>query len=115
MVSARPVYRPPLAPKSHRLPARVYWRRRAIVLLGAITLVVVGYLGISLAFALHNPSYGVSYSARAAEWGRQHGIGGVVTWIETEYYKLNPPKVGGNPHGHVFGTGSTLSSVRCQR
>ena len=112
MVSARPVYRPPLAPKSHRLPARVYWRRRAIALLGAVTLVVVGYLGISLAFALHNPSYGVSYSARAAEWGRQHGIGGLVTWIETEYYKLNPPKVGGPvPKGTSFGTGPTKVSI----
>ena len=111
MVSTRPVYRPPLAPKSHRLPAKVYWRRRAIVLLGAITLVVVGYLGVSLAFALHNPSYGVSYSARAAEWGRQHGLGGMVTWIETEYYKLNPPKVGGKPQGHVFGTGPTKVSI----
>ena len=65
MVSTRPVYRPPLAPKSHRLPAKVYWRRRAIVLLGAITLVVVGYLGVSLAFALHNPC--LLYTSDAAD------------------------------------------------
>ena len=112
MVSTRPVYRPPLAPKSHRLPAKVYWRRRAIVLLAAITLMVIGYLGISLAFALHNPSYGVSYSARAAEWGRQHGMGGLVTWVETEYYKLNPPKTGGAPpKGTSFGNGPTKVSI----
>ncbi len=108
MVSARPVYRPPTAPKSHRLPAKVYWRRRAIVLLAAITLAVVGYLGITLAFALNNPTYGVSYAARGAEWGRQHGLGGFVTWIETEYYKLNPPKVGGTVKGkNAFGHGQT--------
>jgi hypothetical protein len=111
MVSSRPVYRPPTAPSSHRLPTYVYWRRRAIVTLSAITLVVVAYFGITLAFALNNPSYGVSYMARGAEWGRQHGIGGFVTWIETEYYKLNPPKTGGKPPAGSFGTGTTKVNV----
>jgi hypothetical protein len=83
MVISRPVYRPPSAPSNSRLPDHVYWRRRAIVLLAAITFMVFSYLGVTLAFALHNPSYGVSYSARAAEWGRQHGLGGFVTWVET--------------------------------
>jgi hypothetical protein len=84
------------------LPSRVYWRRRAIVALAAVTLVVVGYLGISLGFALVNQSYGASYSARAAEWGRQHGMGGFITWVETEYYKLHPAKVGGAPPANSF-------------
>ena len=35
----------------------------------------------------------------AAEWGRQHGLGPVVTWFETEWYKLHPAKVGGQPTG----------------
>jgi hypothetical protein len=105
---ARPVYRPPSPPQHHRLPAYVYWRRRALVLLAAFTLCVGGYLGVTLAFALHNPSYGVSTQARAAEWGRQHGLGGFVTWIETEWYKLHPPLRGGHPHGkHIFGQGQT--------
>jgi hypothetical protein len=111
MVSTRPVYRPPAPPKSHRLPTRVYWRRRAIVALAAITLVVVGYLGITLAFALNNPSYGVSLQARGAEWGRQHGLGGVVTWIETEWYRLHPPKIGGAPPLSQLGTGPTAVNV----
>ena len=111
MDSVRPVYRPPSAPRSHRLPARVYWRRRAVVALSMVTIVVVGYLGTSLAFALNNPTYGVSMMARGAEWGRQHGVGGFVTWIETEYYKLNPPKVGGNPSLAAFGAGSTAVTV----
>ena len=108
---ARPVYRPPSAPRSHRLPPVVYWRRRAIVTLGALTLVVVGYLGVTLAFALNNPTYGVSYMARAAEWGRGHGLGTVITWAETEYYKLNPPKRGGNPGHGAFGSGPTRVNV----
>ena len=111
MVYSRPVYRPPSAPRNHRLPAQVYWRRRAIVLLGAVTLSILGYLGVTLAFALNNPSYGVSYSARAAEWGRQHGIGFIVTWAEAELYKLNPPKRGGNPASGSFGSGQIASKV----
>ncbi len=31
--------------------------------------------GVTLGFALNNPSYGVSLQARMAEWGRQHGLG----------------------------------------
>jgi hypothetical protein len=123
MISSPPAYRPPSAPRSRRLPAQVYWRRRAIVLLAAVTLAVVGYLGVSLAFALTNQSYGASYSARAAEWGRQHGLGGLVTWVETEYYKLHPAKVGGKPppnsfvptgpsSGTVSGTGGLPAPVR---
>jgi hypothetical protein len=105
---ARPVYRPPSPPQHHRLPAHVYWRRRAVVLLAVVTLSIGGYLGVTLAFALHNPSYGASLQARAAEWGRQHGLGGFVTWAETEWYKLHPAKKGSEPKGqHVFGVGQT--------
>ncbi len=111
MVISRPVYRPPSAPSNNRLPARVYWRRRAIVILAAVTLVVVGYLGITLALALNNPGYGASYSARAAEWGRQHGLGSLVTWVETEWNKLNPAKIGGNPSKGSYGSGATKVNV----
>jgi hypothetical protein len=89
----------------------VYWRRRAIVALSVVTIVVVGYFGTTLAFALTNQSYGVTYMARIAEWGRQHGIGGFVTWAETEYYKLNPPKVGGKPPLNAFGSGPSTVKV----
>ena len=107
MAHARPAYRPPHAPQSRRLPQRVYWFRRAVVLLALATIVVVGYLGITLGFALGNPSYGVSYAARAAEWGRQHGFGAVVTWAEDEYYSHHPPTVGGQPSASAFGSGPT--------
>jgi len=74
------------------------------VALASVTIIFVGYLGISLAFALNNPTYGVSAMARAAEWGRSHGLGTVITWAETEYYKLNPPKKGGVPNKGAFGS-----------
>jgi hypothetical protein len=75
------------------------------VLVASVTLIVVFYLGTTLVMALMNQSYGASTSARAAEWGRQHGFGAVVTWIENEYYSLNPPKKGGRPSINAFGHG----------
>ena len=111
MDSLRPAYRPPAAPRHQRLPTVVYWRRRAIVTLSVVTLVVLVYLGGTLAFALNNPTYGVSYMARAAEWGRQHGMGTIITWVESEYYRLNPPKVGGSPSAGSFGTGKVAVNV----
>jgi hypothetical protein len=66
---------------------------------------------VTLAFALANPSYGTSLSARAAEWGRGHGFGAIVTWVEAEAYRLNPPKVGGAPSISSFGSGPTAVKV----
>lgn len=75
------------------------------------TITLFGYYGVTLAVALTNQSYGSSIAARVAEWGRSHGIGGIVTWAETEWYKLNPPKKGGVPPKGSFGTGPTRVSV----
>ena len=111
MVLERPLYRPPAAPQPRRQSQAVYWRRRAITVLAVVTIVVVGYLGVTLGFALMNQSYGASFSARAAEWGRQHSLGGFVTWVESEWYKLNPPKVGGRPPAGSFGVGPTAVKV----
>jgi len=114
MVYERPAYRPPHPPgaRTHRYPPYVYWRRRAIVLLALATFITFMYLAVTLFFALLNPSYGVSESARAAEWGRQHGLGGVVTWAESELYKLNKPKTGGKPPAGSFGTGATTKKYQ---
>ena len=110
MDSPKHAYRPPVAPKSRRHSAFVYWRRRVLVALLTTFVVVVGYLGITLGFALTNQGYGVSLQARFAEWGRQHGLGREVTWAESEYYRLHPAKVGGKYLG-TFGSGATRVSV----
>src|SRR5664280_250273 len=113
MVYMRPAYRPPSPPRprTHRLPAHVYWRRRAIVLLALATIIVLIYFATTLFFALLNPTYGTSLSARAAEWGRQHSMGAVVTWAEKELYRINPPKTGGAPPKGSFGAGATVKTV----
>jgi hypothetical protein len=80
--------------------------RRAIVLLALFTVTLFGYYAVTLGVALTNQSYGSSLSARAAEWGRSHGLGPVVNWVEAEAYRLNPPKKGGVPPKGAFGSGS---------
>jgi hypothetical protein len=71
------------------------------------TVAVFAYMGITLVMYLNNPSYGVSMSARAAEWGRDHGLGGMVAWAEQQLYSFNPPKDGGKPQKGAFGHGAT--------
>jgi hypothetical protein len=78
-------------------------RRTLLVAFGAVFI----WFAISFGSALTNPSYGTSLMARAAEWGRDHHLGTVVTWFEEEYYKLNPPKVGGAPSRSAFTDGTT--------
>jgi uncharacterized protein YigE (DUF2233 family) len=93
-------------PSRHELKAgsqRGFLRRhRILVAVLAVVIVFLGWLGVSLGSALTNPSYGVSLSARFAEWGRQHGIGGVVTWAENEWYLHHPPPKGGKPPKGAF-------------
>jgi hypothetical protein len=111
MVSRRTAYRPPATPEIPRHPEKVYWIRRTIVIVALGVVALFGYYAITLVVALTNPSYGTSLSARAAEWGRGHGFGAVVTWIEAEAYRLNPPKVGGTPSISSFGSGPTAVKV----
>ncbi len=82
-----------------------------MVALTLVTITIFGYYGVTLALALTNQSYGSSIAARVAEWGRSHGIGGFVTWAETEWYRLNPPKKGGAPPQGSFGSGPTAVKV----
>lgn len=85
--------------------------RRAVVLLVLATVSLFGYYAITLGVALTNQAYGSSLSARAAEWGRSHGLSVVVNWVEAEAYRLNPPKKGGAPPKGSFGTGPTKVSI----
>jgi hypothetical protein len=74
------------------------------MLVAALTVfvIVAVWLCFSLGSALTDPSLGTSYSARFAEWGRSNHLGGVVNWVEKEWYALNPPKTGGKPPANAF-------------
>lgn len=60
---------------------------------------VLGFLalvGWSLGTALAAPGSD-PVSARVAEWGRDHGLGGMVTWLEQQQYRRHQPAIGGTP------------------
>jgi len=89
--------------------AKRYRRRRIVAVLGAVFIVLIAWLGYSLGTALTNPALGSSLSARFAEWGRGHHLGSVVSWVEKEWYSLNPPKTGGKPPKNAFAKTKTTA------
>jgi len=89
-------------------------RRRWVV--GTI-LTVMGMLlitaGLSIKQTLTAPGSDGT-SVRLAEWGRDHGLGPVVTLAESIQYRLHPPASGGTPdmtvlEAAVQGTTTTVS------
>jgi hypothetical protein len=74
-------------------------RRRGRVVL-AVVVVVALAAGAVLVDALRMPGSD-SPVAKLAEWGRDHGLGDLVTWLESVGYQLNPPPVGGTPPGGI--------------
>ena len=64
-----------------------------VVLLGALA-------APSLWEALTRPGSD-SVAARLAEWGRDHDLGPVVTWLEQRQYDLHQPPTGGVPPGGI--------------
>jgi hypothetical protein len=82
------------------------WRRRLLL----VTLVAVAaagsLVGISVVGALRAPGTD-SVAARLAEWGRDHGFDGLITWLEKEQYEHNPPPIGGAPVGGIPRAGVT--------
>jgi len=71
-------------------------RRRIAVSLALVLTIFVVVSGWSLAQAIFTP-INDPLSAKIAEWARGHGVGAIVTDLESIQYKLNPPKVGGTP------------------
>ncbi len=87
------------------------WGVRAVLLVVLGVAVLLAYLGTTFISYSTDPAYGVTFSARVAEWGRDHGLGFIVTWAEQEQYRLNPPKVGGKPPQGSFGYGPTKFTI----
>jgi hypothetical protein len=60
----------------------------------------VSVVGVSVAGALRAPGTD-SVAARLAEWGRDHGLDELITWLEKQQYEHNPPPTGGVPVGGI--------------
>ncbi len=79
-------------------------RRRLLRLLRTVVVVVLILLlpvGWSLGRAVTAPGTD-SMAARVAEWGRDHGMGALVTAGENLQYQLSPPKTGGAPNAQAL-------------
>jgi uncharacterized protein YigE (DUF2233 family) len=88
---------PPNRRRGERPTKATFRRRRIRVALLALTVGVVGWLGISIGSALTNPMLGSSLPGRFAEWARAHGASAIVNWAENLWYSHHPPPVGGKP------------------
>ncbi|MEZ0070039.1 hypothetical protein ABIA32_006087 [Streptacidiphilus sp. MAP12-20] len=80
---------------------------RAILALFAVFFV---WLCWSIGSALAAPGDD-SVVARVAEWARDHHLGPVVTFLEDQQYKANPPKIGGKPTIALAPDGSPVQST----
>jgi hypothetical protein len=75
-------------------------RGRVAVVLGVVVLLLALVAAPSLTHALTRPGSD-SVAARLAEWGRDHGLGPLVTWLEARQYDLHQPPTGGVPPGGI--------------
>ena len=91
--------RPSTPPHGSRRRFTVKRRHPVVRILQSLTLAVlvfIGLIGYSVGGALTRPGND-SFSARVAEWGRDHHLGSVVTWLEKVQYDQNKPKTNGPP------------------
>jgi hypothetical protein len=93
----------------HRRPRR---RARSVGIVAVLLLLAAGPAW-SIGAALTVPGSD-SVAARLAEWGRDHGLGGVITWLEGVQYQLDPPPVGGSPAGGIPQAGGTRPATAPQ-
>ncbi len=71
---------------------------RALQVLALAVLVFIGIVGYSVGGYLTRPGND-SVSQRVAEWGRDHHLGSLVTWLEQVQYSQNKPTKGGTVKG----------------
>ncbi len=95
---------PPSPPAPRRRFARFRRRRHPVIRvlqgLALVVLVFIGIVGYSVGGYLTRPGND-SVAARVAEWGRDHHLGSLVTWLEQVQYSQNKPTTGGTVKGGI--------------
>ncbi|MCD2193984.1 hypothetical protein LQ327_11420 [Actinomycetospora endophytica] len=85
--------------RSHLIP-HTRWLRRSLAALAVVVVLLAAISAPSLIHALTRPGSD-TVAARLAEWGRDHGFGPMVTWLEARQYDLDQPATGGTPAGGI--------------
>ena len=94
--------------RDRRRQRRTPFGRHPVATATAVVVLLLAPVWISLGSALTNPALGFTMSARAAEWSRDHGFGGVITWAENLYYSNHVPPKGGKPASDAIPKGHTV-------
>jgi hypothetical protein len=89
-------------------PRRLSPAGRRTLLLLVVLVQLVG--AMSVTDALRAPGSDDA-AAKLAEWGRDHGLGGVVTWLEARQYEHDRPPTGGRPDGGVPSAAGAVSGT----
>lgn len=102
LLDSKPVARPKSARYERPGGSRPQFSRKYLtrwIGLGVSVVLVLGsaVTGWSVGTSVFQGS-GDPLSAKLAEWGRDHGLGALVTGIEAIQYKLHPPQKGGKPN-----------------
>jgi hypothetical protein len=84
--------------------------RRIAIALALVLLSGILVNGWSLGNAILAPTND-PISAKVAEWARSHGLGVIVTGLETFQYRLNPPKLGGKTIIPRFGDSRNITNA----
>jgi hypothetical protein len=90
----------PAIGKPHRRIRLLPRSHRTLAALAVVVIVLAAVAAPSLVHALTRPGSD-TVAARLAEWGRDHGLGPVVTWLEARQYDLDQPATGGAPAGGI--------------
>ena len=80
-----------------RVPRR---RRTGLRVVAVLIVLLLGSVGLVLEQALAAPGNDPA-PAKLAEWARDNGLGGFVTWLEGVKYAAEQPAVGGTPAGGI--------------
>lgn len=106
---------PPRAPERRPSPGRTTsddaarrraWKRIAIVCVIAVLSIPVLSFGRAMVAASN-----LTYSERAAEWMRDHNLGGVLNRVEAFWFSRNQPKAGGDPNREIEGGTDTTAAT----
>jgi hypothetical protein len=89
---------PTTARRRFHIP-RSPWQR-TLAALAVVVVLLAAIAAPSVIHALTRPGSD-TVAARLAEWGRDHGMGPLVTWAEARQYDLDQPATGGAPAGGI--------------